>query len=304
MPTLHVACAAEGAYDAHSAAMLRSAALNRGGSEIHFHYLHGATFPRRSAALLAEMSHRLGAEITFHAIAPERVAGLPVVDLFTAAMWYRIFLPELLPETDRVLYLDVDTIVVDSLEPLWAIDLRGHYLGAVTNVFQRNHLHRPAALGLAGPEVYFNSGVLLLNLEEMRRDGCTAALYEYAAARGDALAWPDQDALNVVLGGRRLALHPRWNVMNSLDFAWSGEVFGPEALEEARRRPAIRHFEGPGENKPWNAGCAREGRELYLEHRRHTPWPRVRLERSPRRPGLGRIVRSLGGRVRRPLRRP
>jgi len=289
---VQVACAAEGAYDAHSAAMLRSAALNGGSREIHFHYLHGVNFPRRSASRIAQMARALGTDITFHEITPERVAGLPVVSQFTAAMWYRIFLPDLLPDVERILYLDVDTIVVDSLEPLWGIDLRGRYLGAVTNVFQPNHLHRPASLGLAGPEAYFNSGVLLLNLDEMRRDNCTAALFEYAAARGAELEWPDQDALNVVLGGRRLALHPRWNFMNSMSFDSSAKVFGKTALEEAQRRPAIRHFEGPGENKPWNVRCQREGRELYLEHRRQTPWPRIKLDRNPRRPGT-RLVRGL-----------
>ena len=79
-------------------------------------------------------------------------------DYFTSAMWLRIFLPELMPDADKVLYLDADTLAVDSLAPLWDTDLSGHALGAVTNVFQHNHVQRPAELGLSGPEVYFNSG--------------------------------------------------------------------------------------------------------------------------------------------------
>ena len=68
-------------------------------------------------------------------------------------MWYRIFLPELLPDVDRVLYLDVDTLAVDSLEPLWATDLGDAPGGAVTNVFMqdRDSRPRPEALGLPGP---------------------------------------------------------------------------------------------------------------------------------------------------------
>src|SRR5437879_3158835 len=86
-------------------------------------------------------------------------------DLATPSHWYRIFLPELLPELDRVLYLDADVIVVDSLIPLWNVDLSEDYLAAVTNVFQAAHVHRPVELGLAGPRAYFNSGVMVLNLE-------------------------------------------------------------------------------------------------------------------------------------------
>lgn len=283
MATLRVACAVEGAYDAHSAALLHSVAEHAGGLDLHVHYLHGPDFPRRSADAIARMLDALGVELSFAEVAEELTDGLPVVSEFTMAMWFRIFLPDLVPDADRVLYLDVDTIVTDSLAPLLEVDLEGHYLGAVTNVLLHHHRHRPAELGLAGPEVYFNSGVLLMNLDEMRRDGCPAALRDYAIENADWIEWPDQDALNVVLGPRRLPLHPRWNAMNALRFPWSADVLGAEAVEEALRRPAIRHFEGPGHNKPWHWMCSRGDRRLYARHRRATPWPRFRPEgRTPR----------------------
>jgi lipopolysaccharide biosynthesis glycosyltransferase len=289
LPDLRVACAVEGAYDAHSAAMLHSVAEHSDGLDLHVYYLHGSSFPRRSADAIGRMLDDLGIELSLVEVDEQLTADLPVVSDFTVAMWYRIFLPDLLPDADRILYLDVDTIVTDALEPLVDVSLDGFYLGAVTNVFQENHLHRSRELGLAGPEVYFNSGVLLMNLDEMRRDRCPAALRDYAI-ENDRNEWPDQDALNVVLGGRRLPLHPRWNVMNSLlRFPWSAEVFGPDVVREAIARPAIRHFEGPGHNKPWNYMCARQDRRLYRRHRRRTPWPRFRLEdRSAR--NLGRKV--------------
>lgn len=282
MSDLHVACAAEGAYDAHSAAMLHSVLTNGGMPGVHVHYLHGPAFPQRSLARLERMVTRLGGTFAPRAIAPERVARLPVVAEFTVAMWFRILLPELL-DADRVLYLDVDTLVLDDLGPLWRTDLSGSYVGAVTNVLMPHHRHRPAQLGLSG-DAYFNSGVLLMNLEAMRADECTRAIAEYAATGGRALEWPDQDALNVVLGGRRTPLHPRWNAMNSLRFDWAPDVFGEDAVREARTRPAIRHFEGPGQNKPWNRGGDPEDRAQYLAHRRRTPWPgrRLRLARALR----------------------
>ena len=280
---LRVACAVEGAYSAHSAALLHSIAEHSSGLDVRVHYLHGPAFPAQDRDAIARMIDGSGIEIAFTEIPPESVAGLPVVAEFTAAMWYRILLPELLPDAERVLYLDVDTIVTDSLTPLLEIDLGGQYLAAVTNVFQREHLHRPRELGLSGPDVYFNSGVLLMNLEEMRRDRCADAMRAYAIENRGRIAWPDQDTLNVVLGSKRVPLHPRWNVMNSFRFPWAAEAFGREALEEALRRPAIRHFEGPSVNKPWHFLFGHDGRELYLRHRRGTPWPRMKPEgRTPR----------------------
>jgi hypothetical protein len=63
--------------------------------------------------------------------------------------------------------------------------------------------------------------------------------------------------------------------MNSVVyFDQANDVFGTEAVEEARRQPAIRHFEGPSINKPWHLLCEWKNREIYFEHRRETPWPR------------------------------
>jgi lipopolysaccharide biosynthesis glycosyltransferase len=258
--------------------MLHSLFTHAGGHAIAVHYLHSPRLEPDQRAGLAGMIAGLGGTIEFHEVADEAVAGLPSTDQFTSAMWYRLLLPDLLPQADRVLYLDADTIAVDSIAPLWEIELEGHWLGAVTNVFQPNHLQRPAQLGLSGPEVYFNSGVLLMNLAEMRRDGCTEAMLSYARSHPE-IEWPDQDTLNVVLGSRRLALHPRWNFMNSMVmFAHAADAFAPGELDSARRGPAIRHFEGPAENKPWHYMCERDLRDAYFEHRRATPWPELELE--------------------------
>lgn len=264
---------------AHSAAMLHSLLATHTGHDLHIHYMHGPDFPGEGPERIAAMVEREGGAVSFHEIGDERLTGLPVEGFGRKATWYRVFLPELLPGIDRVLYLDSDAIVLDSVAPLWELDLSGHWVGAVTNVLQHDHLHRPAELGLAGPHVYFNAGVLLMNLDEMRRDSCTDALLAYAVEHAEWLAWQDQDAINVVLGERRLPLAPRWNCMSSFFlFPWAEEPFGAGALAEAKANPAIRHFEGPALGKPWHYLCDRQLAELYAEHRRHTPWPTFRRE--------------------------
>jgi lipopolysaccharide biosynthesis glycosyltransferase len=295
MSTLHVACAVHGDYVPHSATMLHSVLAHRADQPVAVHYLHGPDLAAGARRRLAEMVSRGGGCISFVPVAEEAVAGLPAPGYFSRAMWYRILLPDLLPDLDQVLYLDADTVVLDSLEPLWATELRGNYVAAVTNVFEPHHLGRPGQLGLAGPEVYFNTGVLLMDLALMRLDGCTEALRRFALDHEDLL-WPDQDAFNVVLGHRRLELHPRWNCMNSvMHMEQSIDVFGGDAVTEARQHPAIRHFEGPSINKPWHYLCERSMREVYFDHRRQTPWPRCRLEGG----GVAARARRLGRSLRR-----
>ena len=172
---------------------------------------------------------------------------------------------------------------------MWATDLGDNYVGAVTNVLMREHAGRPERLGMAGPGSYFNGGVMLLNLDRWRREDFGPKVRDYALAHPDRVGWADQDALNAMVGEERLHLHPRWNVMNSIvEFPWAADVLGAEAVAEARANPAIRHFEGPFQNKPWHFMCDRGMRELYVAHRRHTPWPEVEYDGATLRNRLRR----------------
>jgi lipopolysaccharide biosynthesis glycosyltransferase len=288
---LHLGCAVEGDYVPHSAAMLHSLIGQSGSLEVRVHYLHGPELPE-DARRLGEMVEAMGAQISFVAVPDELVAGVPTEGFTRKATWYRTLVPELLPDVERILFLDADLLALQPLAPLWETDISDHYVAAVTNVFQADWLFRPAELGI-DPRAYFNAGVLLMNLDLMRRDGCSVAMREYALTQSGNVMLRDQDVLNVVLGGRRLPLHPRWNCMNAmLFFPWSVYVFGAEAVEEAREHPAIRHFEGPSINKPWIWGSWAPQREAYFEHRRHTPWPEVQIEEVPSLPRrLGKLLR-------------
>lgn len=280
MTAMHFACSAQGGrYVEHSAAMLHSLLECNRDADVVVHYLCAPDVSDAQRRALAGMVEGLGGAIEFPRVPDELVADLPVRSFPPPASWYRVLVPELLPDQPKAIYLDVDTIVVDSLVPLWETDVAGHWLAAVTNVLEREHLGRPAELGLPGPEAYFNAGVMVMNLDEMRRDRTTAAVLEHGRAHRDELLWGDQDALNPVLWRRRRALHPRWNLMSAiLAFPWAADVLGADAVAEARRNPAIRHFEGQGSNKPWHYLCAHEMRDLYARHRRATPWPRLRRE--------------------------
>jgi lipopolysaccharide biosynthesis glycosyltransferase len=273
---LEVACAVEGArYVAHCATMLRSLQVQH-PQGVRIHLFHGPDLTDRRKARLAEMVRAGGGEISFRFVPDAMLAGLPTRGFTRKATWYRIFLPELLEGLDRVLYLDSDLIVVDDLAPLWDTPLGDHYLAAVTNVLEPEYSDRPGELGIHEPNSYFNAGVMLMNLAAMRADDCTEALLAFGTREAPRLLWRDQDALNVVLGARRLHLHPRWNCMNIFRFEWAEEVHGPVALAEAVRDPAIRHFEGPDENKPWHFSSSPGQRRLYAQYRRQTPWPRHR----------------------------
>ena len=275
MTTAHVACSARRDYAPHSAAMLRSVLTASPELEIEVHFLHGPDLPRRSRDKLRRTVEDAGGALVLHEIAPERIAGLPGGRGIAPTAWYRLLLPELLAGVGTVLYLDVDVIAVRSVAPLLATELTGACIAAVDNVWEEWNAGWPAQLGLPAGQGYFNSGVALMHLARIRDEGRDRAMLDYVRDHLDRTKWLDQDVLNVVLGDERVRLHPRWNAMNSvMAFEQAADVFGAEAVAEARERPAIRHFEGPGASKPWHLLCPWEDRDLYLEHRRASAFGR------------------------------
>ena len=270
-------CAVEGrGYVRHCAAMLRSLLAASPDAHIAIDYLHGGDTSVRERELISGMVRAAGGEIAFHHVDDRWVAGLPIKGFTRKATWYRIALDELLPDADRVLYLDADLLVEESVAPLWDMELGDSVLAAVSNVpelHEKPYVERPEL----GGDPYFNAGVLLLDLAAIRHEGLGERLRRHAVQHAARLRWRDQDALNEVLHDRRLALHPRWNCMNAVMlFDWADEYFAPGEVEQARRRPAIRHFEGPTFNKPWHLLAEPAGSAAYRRHRLETPWPRFR----------------------------
>lgn len=96
----------------------------------------------------------------------------------------RVVAPLLIRE-DKVLYLDADTIVTDSLLPVWETDMTGKWVGWVSE--ERAH-YRPYG------DKYFNAGVLLMNLEQMRKDKVAEQLLDLLNT--EKLKYYEQDALN------------------------------------------------------------------------------------------------------------
>lgn len=237
---------------------------------------------REQLQSLAAMIDSEGGSSNLVSVEPNDVAALPTMGRAAGrTAMLRLLLPELIPDISRVLYLDADTMVVEPLDELWNTTLGDSPIAAVNNVVDPALHSRLSSIGLADPKSVFNTGVVLIDLEAVRRESAFARAIRFIAdGRASGLWWPDQDALNVVFAGRWKRLHPRWNAMNSLWTwpDWAAEVFGEAALHEARENPAILHFEGPSIRKPWHFLSSHPWRHEYRRLLSLTPWADVKLE--------------------------
>ena len=118
---------------------------------------------------------------------------------FTYMTLMRLLLPELVEE-DRILYLDVDTIVCDDLRPLFEMDMTGKWWGAVEEYKGK---WKPT-------EHYYNAGVSLFNLKQMREDNAVEKFIDNI--NNNVHPFPDQDCLNeLTVPGKVIPLDVRYN---------------------------------------------------------------------------------------------
>lgn len=103
---------------------------------------------------------------------------------FTYINLLKVCYPSLLP-CNKVIHLDVDTVVCDSLEPLWKINVTGKWLAAVP---ERNGWYKPFG------KTYYNMGVALINLAQLRKDHAEEEMVRYLNTVRQP--WADQDAWN------------------------------------------------------------------------------------------------------------
>lgn len=159
--------------------------------------------------------------------------------LYSVEIFYRILLPYL-TEVEKVLWLDSDLIVNKDIAELYNHDISDVYIAACTDIGEAAHRREEIKhqLGISG-QVYFNSGVMLLNTEKIRKEIPQAVFFEAIERYNPVLRCPDQDILNLVLGKKMLCLETKYNDMHHLDAQES----------ESSKDSIIIHFYW---KKPWN----------------------------------------------------
>ena len=276
---MHVACGADERYVPHLAVMLQSL-CQHASLPVEVHVMDGGLPEPARAYLRRVVEGQFGQQLSFLALDAQRLNHLRLTTWFSAANYYRILLPELLPDLQRVLYLDADIAIADDLAPLWRTPFADFELAAVVNVLHpKNPPGHVFDLGLKQASDYFNSGVLLMDLAHMRANGTTQRLLAFAGSHPELMLYADQDALNGVFAGRWQRLHPRWNVQTTmLEVAPDRQPLIPAELADALGKPAVIHYMGSW--KPWRLWSNHPLRGVYRQHYQRLPRPVHRVRKN------------------------
>ena len=231
---------------------IKSALHNNPGADLDIHILSD-NLPPETLSALSHLQSTFGCSITTHFIDSSSLDGLPVVDRpdlkIPLAMYFRFFIGDALPASvSRVLYLDTDTIVDTPLDELWLTDLGDNILAAVAEPFLAGHPHLKE-IGLGQDDFYFNSGMMLIDLNRFRAEDIGGRCLDWVRHNPDIAVSPDQDALNAIVNRRVLPIHPRYNLHYTFMLRTNyGRMVTTDAWDEALSSPAVIHFSGC---KPW-----------------------------------------------------
>lgn len=207
----------------------------------------------------------------------------------TTETFYRFLILDIMKNYEKVIYIDCDLVVNEDIAKLHQVEMGNNLIAGTLDADFIGQLNIPGATTLAysketlklkDPYKYFQAGVLMFNVTEMRKITTVKELLEIADK--DLYRYSDQDILNVLCQGRVTYLDLKWNHI----FDCYGEriknviVWDPvnlyEEYMEAKKNPYIIHY--AGFCKPWDEPSEEFG-EVFWDYARRTPYYEVLIYR-------------------------
>lgn len=229
---------------------------------------------------LDSIAHRYGREISYIPFANYK-KNLQLNNKWELPIsaYARLFVAEMVPaDVDRLLYLDCDTVICDSLQELWNTDLHGNTIGAVEDV--ASCVFREET-GIAEPFRYFCSGIILIDLKKWRETDAQQRLLDYLDSKNGVVRHHDQTILNGVFWNDCYMLHPRYDALTPT-FVMSYQnlrayfrlwdlYYSKREIKESIRKPAIIHFTSSNVGRPWENNKHPKAK-VYQEYWRKSEW--------------------------------
>ncbi len=189
----------------------------------------------------------------------------------TIATYYRLLIPEIIPEYDKIIYSDVDVIFRNDLSEIFeSTNMEGYYVAGVADALglqKHHHDYIENKLGLTWTE-YICAGNLILNLTLLRQDDMVERFIN--KVKTSTYKYQDQDILNIVCKGKILRMSPTFSYSADISLCAADMLETPlytqEELREAQAEGIV-HYTGP---KPWWGWCPNF--DIWWEYYRKSIW--------------------------------
>jgi lipopolysaccharide biosynthesis glycosyltransferase len=190
----------------------------------------------------------------------------PVLLHYTKAMYFRLLAHHYLPKSlDKIIYLDPDILVLNSVKDLYELKLGKYYYGAAYHkLFSSKTLNK---IRLYPHKIvnYFNSGVLLINLKALRTNVSEDLVFNFVRDNREKLIMPDQDVLNSLFAKKiRLIDEMLYNYDARHYNVYKVLSNGKFGIKEVVNKTVFLHF--CGKQKPWFDDYHGKFNQLYQHY--------------------------------------
>lgn len=213
--------------------------------------------------------------VDYHAIEvdPEVFKDAPITDRYPETIYYRLLAHEYLPkDLHRILYLDIDILVLNNLRPLYNIEMKDKLYAAASHSALTNNMteqFNKLRLGNYEAESYYNSGVLLMNLDAIRQKVNADDIFKYIKDNKLALFLPDQDVLNALYGKEFVKIPDElYNYDARMSSIYTLLGNGKWNLDWVIDHTVVLHF--CGRDKPWKDDYTTRYSGLYKHYAHKT----------------------------------
>lgn len=267
MKKINVVFATDQNYIAHLTVAILSLLENNRDIEFTIYIINGGIEERLYKKLLT-VTCNYKCKIINAEISDDVFNNLVISNHFTKANYYRLLIPKIVND-HKTLYLDADLIVNGSIKELYEIDISDFFVGAVEDPNFDGH----ADLGMKHKSDYFNSGVMIVNVDRWKRENLTERIIEFVSNNSSVIRYVDQCGLNAIIDGEWKKIPAKFNqqsIMLKEDSKMENHPFTDEELTEARKEPIIVHY--TGSSKPWQFGNNHPYKNLYYHYLKSTPF--------------------------------
>lgn len=251
---INVCLACDDNYSKYAGVVIASILANANNDDqLTFYILDGGIIEDRKSQILSLKSIK-SCDIHFIKIDEnlfEDYKKVKTHNYLNLTSYYRLKLPSLLPDVARVIYLDCDMVVTTSLAELFGQSLGEKSMAGVLDIKKKRLKVNPN---------YVNSGMLLMDLDNMRKQDLEQKFLVWTKEHIDTIKTGDQEIINEVCKGNILILEDEWNVQSSNFINRSSYT----------NYPKIVHF--TAKLKPWHYASFSYHKNLYFKYLQMTPW--------------------------------
>ncbi|POT55640.1 lipopolysaccharide 3-alpha-galactosyltransferase [Citrobacter amalonaticus] len=267
-PTFHIAYGIDRNFLFGCGVSIASILLHNSNRDFVFHVFIDE-LPDDEKIRFSQQAKLFNTCIQIHIVNCEKLKSFPTTKNWSVAMYFRFIIGDyFISQQDRVLYLDADIICNNDISALYKLDLDNKVAGVVAERDEKWWELRAKSLEYYElAKGYFNSGVLLLNINEWAKEGVSDKAISMLSNKDviRKLTYMDQDILNMILPGKVKFIDGRFNTQFSINYELKDSFICP-----IYKDTALIHYVGP--TKPWHCWACYPSTIPFMEAKQKSSW--------------------------------